>query len=304
MLSERERSELSASLQRITASLRLSRQELAQANIALSYLQEFSANIIESAPAGIATVDPALRVNYWNRGMETLSGIDREAALDQPVDRLLPWLRRALLQGGAPRRRGRAGAGRSAATASSSAPSRTPRAGWSSSSRTSPRRRRWRSSSCSPRSSRASGGSPPGSRTRSATRWPRSPRSCRSWPRSTATAPRGAEFTRESLRSITGHLERISRIVRSLGDFARISTGRKVAERPARDLPPHDGAGPLRQALPPRPLPGGVRGDPAAAREPRPDGAGLPQPAAQRPGRDARGRGPAGHDAPARGRRS
>jgi signal transduction histidine kinase len=38
----------------------------------------------------------------------------------------------------------------------------------------------------------------------------------------------GTEFVRESLVSITTHLERISRIVRSLGDFARVSTARRV----------------------------------------------------------------------------
>jgi signal transduction histidine kinase len=43
------------------------------------------------------------------------------------------------------------------------------------------------------------------------------------------TSGEGPEFMHDSLTSINGHLERISRIVRSLGDFARVSTSHKVA---------------------------------------------------------------------------
>ena len=228
VLSERERSELSASLQRITASLRLSRQELAQANIALSYLQEFSANIIESAPAGIATADPSLRVNYWNRGMEALSGIGREAALDQPVDRLLPWLRRGLLQGGAPAEEVvQAPAQRCYRVLVS--PFKDPSGGVviiveDISEKTKMEEQLLQSSKLASIGRLTAGisheiGNPLASISSLV----------QELAEIDCDRAEGREFTRESLRAINGHLERISRIVRSLGDFARISTGRKVA---------------------------------------------------------------------------
>jgi PAS domain S-box-containing protein len=228
VLSERERAELSASLQRITASLRLSRQELAQTNLALSYLQEFSANIIESAPAGIATADPSLRVNYWNRGMETLSGVGREAALDQPVDRLLPWLRRELLQGGAQAEEVVQAPGQRCYRVLVS-PFKDPSGGVviiveDISEKTKMEEQLLQSSKLASIGRLTAGisheiGNPLASISSLV----------QELAEIDCGRPEGREFTRESLRSITGHLERISRIVRSLGDFARISTGRKVA---------------------------------------------------------------------------
>ncbi len=91
VLTERERGELSESIKNITESLRLSRQELAEANRNLAYLKEFSENIIESAPAGIVTIDSFLRVRYWNREMENISGISRSDAFNRPLEHLLPW---------------------------------------------------------------------------------------------------------------------------------------------------------------------------------------------------------------------
>jgi len=41
--------------------------------------------------------------------------------------------------------------------------------------------------------------------------------------------PDGKEFTGESLKTINNHVERIAKIVRSLGDFARISSTEKMA---------------------------------------------------------------------------
>ncbi|MBI3592914.1 MAG: PAS domain-containing protein, partial [Nitrospirae bacterium] len=92
VLTERERGELSESVKHIAESLRLSRQELAVANRELSYLKEFSENIIESAPIGIATVDSLLRVKYWNRGMETITGIKKPEAFNKSIVLLLPWI--------------------------------------------------------------------------------------------------------------------------------------------------------------------------------------------------------------------
>ncbi|MBI5057236.1 MAG: PAS domain S-box protein [Nitrospirae bacterium] len=95
-LTERERGELSSSIKQITDTLRLSRQELAEANRNLAYLKEFSENIIESAPVGIVTVDSLLMVKYWNREMETITGIKNSSAFNTSVLNLLPWIKREL----------------------------------------------------------------------------------------------------------------------------------------------------------------------------------------------------------------
>lgn len=92
VLTEKERGELSESVKHITESLRFSRRELAIANRELSYLKEFSENIIESAPVGIVTVDSLLRVKYWNKEMETIMGIRRRDAFNKTIALLLPWL--------------------------------------------------------------------------------------------------------------------------------------------------------------------------------------------------------------------
>jgi PAS domain S-box-containing protein len=84
-------------MKHITESLRLSRQELAEANRDLAYLKEFSENIIESAPAGIVTIDSLLRVKYWNKEIETMSGIKRADAFNRSILHLLPWFTRELL---------------------------------------------------------------------------------------------------------------------------------------------------------------------------------------------------------------
>jgi len=98
VLTEKERGELSESLKHITESLRLSRQELAEANRNLAYLKEFSENIIESAPAGIVTIDSHLRVRYWNREMETITGIRRADAFNRSIIQLLPWFTGEILK--------------------------------------------------------------------------------------------------------------------------------------------------------------------------------------------------------------
>lgn len=97
VLTEKERSELSRSIKHITDSLRFSRRELANANRQLSYLKEFSENIIESAPVGIATIDAFLRVKYWNRGMEAISGIRKEDSVNRLILKILPYLPESIL---------------------------------------------------------------------------------------------------------------------------------------------------------------------------------------------------------------
>ncbi len=92
VLTEKEREELSESVKQITKSLRFSRQELASANRELSYLKEFSENIIESAPLGIATIDSFLKIKYWNKEMEAITGIKRQDASNRTITNLLPWM--------------------------------------------------------------------------------------------------------------------------------------------------------------------------------------------------------------------
>lgn len=91
-LTEEEREEISTSIKQMADTLRLSRQELAEANRNLAYLKEFSENIIESAPIGIATIDSSLMVKYWNREMERMTGIKRSQAFNRYIAGLLPWL--------------------------------------------------------------------------------------------------------------------------------------------------------------------------------------------------------------------
>ncbi|MCX7794574.1 MAG: ATP-binding protein [Thermodesulfovibrionales bacterium] len=93
ILTEKERAELSESIKNITESLRLSKQELTEALKELSYLKEFSENIIESAPVGIITIDSSLNVKYWNREMESLTGIPRKRAINTSLTELIPWLK-------------------------------------------------------------------------------------------------------------------------------------------------------------------------------------------------------------------
>ncbi len=94
VLTEKERDEISESIKQISENLRYSRQELADANRQLSYLKEFSENIIESAPVGIVTVDALLGVMYWNREMENITGATKQEALHRSVLGLLPWIPR------------------------------------------------------------------------------------------------------------------------------------------------------------------------------------------------------------------
>ncbi len=92
LITEKERGDLSLSIKQMTATLRLSRQELQEANRSLAYLKEFSENIIESAPAGIVTIDAAKRVTYWNREMEAITFITKADAANRRITTLLPWI--------------------------------------------------------------------------------------------------------------------------------------------------------------------------------------------------------------------
>ncbi|MDX9715361.1 MAG: ATP-binding protein [Dissulfurispiraceae bacterium] len=82
---------ISESIHSITETLRLSKNELAEANKQLSYLKEFSENIIESAPVGIVIVDQSLAVRYFNGEMQRLTSTDGSRALSKKISEVLPW---------------------------------------------------------------------------------------------------------------------------------------------------------------------------------------------------------------------
>jgi PAS domain S-box-containing protein len=92
VLTHDEAVRVSNSIQQISRSLRLSRQELAEANRQLAMLKEFSENIIESLPLGVATLDEQLQVTYWNSGMELITGVEKSDALDTEASDLLTCL--------------------------------------------------------------------------------------------------------------------------------------------------------------------------------------------------------------------
>lgn len=92
VLTHEEAHRVSDSIQQISRSLRYSRQELAEANRQLAMLKEFSENIIESLPLGVATLDDSLRVTYWNSGMEMITGVEKSDALHHEAESLLTCL--------------------------------------------------------------------------------------------------------------------------------------------------------------------------------------------------------------------
>ncbi len=97
-LTEQERGEISSSIKQMSDTLRLSRQELADANRNLAYLKEFSENIIESAPVGIVTIDSRLGVKYWNKEIENITGIKRSSAFNISITTLLPWIPKEIIR--------------------------------------------------------------------------------------------------------------------------------------------------------------------------------------------------------------
>jgi PAS domain S-box-containing protein len=82
---EEERGEILGTIKQMTATLRLSRQEIAEVNRQLQLLKEFSENILESIPLGVTTLDEGLRVRYWNRAMEALTGVGKSEALGSNI---------------------------------------------------------------------------------------------------------------------------------------------------------------------------------------------------------------------------
>jgi len=99
LITEKERGDLSHSIKQMTDTLRLSRKELEEANRSLAYLKEFSENIIESAPAGIVTVDSTMNVTYWNKEMFSITGIAKQNVQNHVIFSLLPWLSHDIFEG-------------------------------------------------------------------------------------------------------------------------------------------------------------------------------------------------------------
>jgi PAS domain S-box-containing protein len=92
LLTHEEALQVSKSIRQISQSLQLSRQELAEANRQLALLKEFSENIIESLPLGVATLDESLRVKYWNTGMEMITGVEKADAMNSLAEQQLTCL--------------------------------------------------------------------------------------------------------------------------------------------------------------------------------------------------------------------
>ena len=84
-----QRSELLEEITGMNKRLRLSREDLADANRQLLQLKEFRENIIESLPQGVSTMDADQRVRYWNGAMKDITGVPATEALGKPISRLL-----------------------------------------------------------------------------------------------------------------------------------------------------------------------------------------------------------------------
>ncbi|MEJ2183308.1 MAG: ATP-binding protein [Nitrospirota bacterium] len=89
---EPEKGELLTSIRQMGKTLRLSRQELAEANRQLGLLKEFSENIVESIPLGVVTLDGNLRVTYWNSTMTRMTGVREADAVGEEAHLVLGCL--------------------------------------------------------------------------------------------------------------------------------------------------------------------------------------------------------------------
>ncbi len=92
ILTHDDQVQISDSVRKISSSLRLSRQELAEKNRQLAMLKDFTENIIESVPLGISMLDESLNVKYWNMAMENITGVKKEDALNLQADLILKCL--------------------------------------------------------------------------------------------------------------------------------------------------------------------------------------------------------------------
>jgi len=201
---------------------------LAGANRDLAYLKEFSENIIESAPAGIVTIDSLLRVKYWNKEMEIITGIRRADAFNRSIIQLLPWFTREILMQNEQRE----------ITAQTPSPQsfkvnvslfKDPSGGHvvileDITEKKKMEEELLQSSKLASIGKLTAGISHEiGNPLASISSLVQELRSLH------MESKEDMEFTGESLKTINGHIERITKIVRSLGDFARISSAEKVS---------------------------------------------------------------------------
>jgi len=98
LFTDREKENLSRSLKDMMENLRLSRQELAEANRELYSLKDFSERIIESMPLGIVKITEQGTVAYWNRNMESLTRIPQNIARGKRIQSLLGDLHPRLVE--------------------------------------------------------------------------------------------------------------------------------------------------------------------------------------------------------------
>jgi PAS domain S-box-containing protein len=225
-ITEQERGEISSSIKQMADTLRFSRQELAEANRNLAYLKEFSENIIESAPAGIVTLDSSLLVKYWNKEMEAITGIKRASAYNKSITHLLPWITKELLLQSAQKEM----------TVHPSAqvfkikinPFKDPSGGYvvileDITEKKKMEEQLLQTSKLASIGKLTAGISHEiGNPIASISSLVQELNSLK------MDSPEDVEFTEKSLGTINNHIERIAKIVRSLGDFARISSAEKV----------------------------------------------------------------------------
>jgi len=225
-ITEQERGEISSSIKQMADTLRFSRQELAEANRNLAYLKEFSENIIESAPAGIITLDSSLLVKYWNKEMEAITGIKRASAYNKSITHLLPWITKELLLQSAQKEM----------TVHPSSqvfkikinPFKDPSGGYvvileDITEKKKMEEQLLQTSKLASIGKLTAGISHEiGNPIASISSLVQELNSLK------MDSPEDVEFTEKSLGTINNHIERIAKIVRSLGDFARISSAEKV----------------------------------------------------------------------------
>lgn len=206
-------------------SLRLSRQELAEANRELSFLKEFSQNIIESVPLGIATLDAELNVRYWNKEMEVITGISKGNAHGKPVKELLLCMEPDIFAG---RRFDQECTCQrkypSQATLKvAMSPFRDPGGGYVLVFEDITEKKRMEEQLL-----QASKHASIGKLTAGVSHEIGNPLASISSLVQELQAEDTAPFVKESLKTINQHIERIARIVRSLGDFARLYRREKI----------------------------------------------------------------------------
>lgn len=87
-----EKAALMDSIKQMNRTLQYSRQELAETNRRLELLKEFSESIVESLPLGVVTLDEQYYISSWNTAMHDISGISFDNAINRKVQHVLGGL--------------------------------------------------------------------------------------------------------------------------------------------------------------------------------------------------------------------